>query len=51
MDERVVPTLPPGLPPPVAHPFIYEINTWGWLESISVEEGKRIDLGVEERMG
>ena len=41
---------PPGLSPPVAHPFTSEINTWAWLESISAEEGKPIDLGsVPER--
>ena len=39
------PARPPGLSPPVAHPFIYEINTWAWLESISAEEDKPIDLG------
>ena len=34
----------------MAHPFIYEINTWAWLESISAEEGKPVDLGsVPER--
>ncbi|MDP9982159.1 hypothetical protein J2W14_001547 [Pseudarthrobacter oxydans] len=42
---EVMPAWPPGLAPPVAHPFIYEINTWAWLESISVAEGNRIDLG------
>jgi glycosidase len=26
-------------------PFIYEINTWPWLEDLSAREGKRIDLG------
>ena len=25
---------------PVAHPFIYEINTWAWLDSISAAEGR-----------
>ncbi|MET0967058.1 MAG: alpha-amylase, partial [Nakamurella sp.] len=29
----------------VKHPFIYEINTWPWLESISAAEGRAIDLG------
>lgn len=38
MNGMVVPDRPPGLMPPVAHPFIYEINTWAWLESISLEE-------------
>jgi len=28
-----------------AHPFIYEINTWAWLDSISAQEGRPIDLG------
>jgi hypothetical protein len=27
------------------HPFIYEINTWPWLASISSDEGRSIDLG------
>ena len=45
-DEGVVTAVrPPGLSTPVAHPFIYEINTWAWLESISVDEDKPIDLG------
>ena len=34
-----------GRPNVVAHPFIYEINTWPWLESISAAEGRSIDLG------
>jgi hypothetical protein len=34
-----------GLSPWAAHPFIYEINTWPWLESLSAQEGHRIDLG------
>ena len=29
----------------VPHPFIYEINTWPWLASISAQEGRTIDLG------
>ena len=29
----------------VPHPFIYEINTWPWLDSISTREGRRVDLG------
>jgi hypothetical protein len=28
-----------------AHPFIYEINTWPWLESVSSDEGRIVDLG------
>jgi len=28
----------------VPHPFLYEINTWPWLEAISRTEGKAIDL-------
>jgi len=28
-----------------AHPFIYEINTWPWLKSVSADEGRAIDLG------
>ncbi len=27
------------------HPFVYEINTWPWLDSISTQEGRRVDLG------
>ena len=34
-----------GLPSAPAHPFVYEINTWPWLASISADEGARIDLG------
>ena len=45
MDETAATARPPGLPPPVAHPFIYEINTWAWLESISADEGRPVDLG------
>jgi hypothetical protein len=30
----------------ITHPFIYEINTWPWLESISRTEGRAIDLGT-----
>src|SRR6476469_8716756 len=41
---------PTGLSTPVAHPFIYEINTWAWLNSISSAEGRSVDLGsVPER--
>ena len=29
----------------IAHPFLYEINTWPWLAAISKTEGKTIDLG------
>ena len=29
----------------ITQPFIYEINTWPWLEAISQEEGRAIDLG------
>jgi hypothetical protein len=29
----------------IAHPFLYEINTWPWLAAISKTEGKAIDLG------
>ena len=29
----------------ITQPFIYEINTWPWLEAISREEGRAIDLG------
>ena len=45
MDEMAAANRPPGLPPRAVHPFIYEINTWPWLESISAKEGKPIDLG------
>ncbi|MFE2124472.1 alpha-amylase family glycosyl hydrolase [Rhodococcus aetherivorans] len=27
------------------HPFVYEINTWPWLNRLSVEIGCRVDLG------
>lgn len=42
--EAVVRT-PLDPPKTVAHPFIYEINTWAWLDSISSAEGRGIDLG------
>jgi hypothetical protein len=29
----------------VPHPFIYEINTWAWLASISADQGTTVDLG------
>ena len=29
----------------VPHPFIYEINTWVWLDELSAREGVPIDLG------
>ena len=29
----------------IPHPFLYEINTWPWLEAISRTEGEVIDLG------
>jgi glycosidase len=29
----------------VPHPFIYEINTWVWLDELSAREGMAIDLG------
>jgi hypothetical protein len=29
----------------ITQPFIYEINTWPWLEAISHDEGIAIDLG------
>jgi hypothetical protein len=29
----------------IAQPFLYEINTWPWLEAISRNEGVAIDLG------
>jgi hypothetical protein len=33
-----------------SHPFIYELNTWVWLEDLSRREGVAIDLGsVPER--
>ncbi|WP_416061168.1 alpha-amylase family glycosyl hydrolase [Rhodococcus indonesiensis] len=28
-----------------AHPFLYEINTWPWLDRLSGEIGRRLDLG------
>ena len=32
------------------HPFIYELNTWVWLEELQRREGRAIDLGsVPER--
>jgi hypothetical protein len=29
----------------VSQPFIYEINTWPWLEAISRNQGRAVDLG------
>lgn len=29
----------------VPHPFLYEINTWPWLHRLSVDAGRRVDLG------
>ena len=29
----------------IAHPSLYEINTWPWLAAISKDEGTTIDLG------
>lgn len=29
-----------------AHPHLYEINTWPWLERLSAESGRRITLGT-----
>jgi hypothetical protein len=29
----------------VAHPFVYEINTWPWLAGLSADEGRPVDLG------
>jgi hypothetical protein len=29
----------------IAQPFIYEINSWPWLEAVSRSEGRTIDLG------
>ena len=28
-----------------AHPFVYEINTWPWLDGLSAGEGRCVDLG------
>jgi hypothetical protein len=28
-----------------AYPFLYEINTWPWLSQLSVDAGRRVDLG------
>jgi hypothetical protein len=28
----------------VAHPFVYEINTWAWLDELSRREGATVDL-------
>ena len=34
----------------VAHPFVYEINTWVWLDELSRREDAPVDLGrVPER--
>ena len=34
----------------VPHPFIYELNTWVWLDDLSRREGRRVDLArVPER--
>ena len=27
------------------HPYLYEINTWPWLEGLSVGAGRRVELG------
>ena len=27
------------------HPFLFEINTWAWLEGLSADANRRIDLG------
>jgi hypothetical protein len=29
----------------VAHPLLYEINTWPWLEAIRAREGRNVELG------
>ena len=29
----------------IAHPFIYEINTWPWLDELSRRCGRRVELG------
>ncbi len=29
----------------IAHPFIYEINTWPWLDELSRRYGRRVELG------
>ena len=29
----------------VAHPFVYEINTWAWLDELSRRAGTTVDLG------
>jgi hypothetical protein len=29
-----------------SQPYLYEINTWPWLEAISRTEGSAIDLGT-----
>lgn len=29
-----------------SQPYLYEINTWPWLEAISRTEGRAIDLGT-----
>jgi hypothetical protein len=34
---------PAWKPPP--HPFVYEINAWPWLQRLSAEEGRAVDLG------
>ena len=31
---------------PNSRPYLYEINTWLWLEAISRTEGKIVDLGT-----
>ena len=30
----------------VAHPFVYEINTWAWLDELSRRAGTMVDLGT-----
>ena len=29
----------------VAHPFVYEINTWAWLDELSRRAGATVELG------
>ena len=34
----------PGPAPVIANPFVYEINTWVWLDELSRQAGGRVDL-------
>jgi hypothetical protein len=39
----------PSKLPQNPQPYLYEINTWPWLEALSRTEGRAIDLAVPDR--